>query len=104
MDVERRRSLRFSPSREEAAIVHAGGREILVRVVDVSVTGALLSLLDTPSSSEFGANFGERVTLSMQVNQSVSQVAARVVRIAPGFVAVEFVETGVVSGTFGESS
>ena len=104
MDVERRRSVRVFPSQEEAAVVYAGGREMLVRVVDFSRTGALLSLLNASSSSESNADFGERVTLSMHVNELVCQVTARVVRRGPGFVAVEFIETGVVSGAFGESS
>jgi hypothetical protein len=100
MDVERRRSARVYFSKEQAAVVHAGGREILVRVVDFSPTGALLSVLDLPAESS--SNYGERVTLSMHVNESVVQVAARVVRSTPGYVAVEFSET--FSGTFGESS
>ena len=111
MDVERRRSARVSLSQEEAAVVHAGDHEILGRVVDFSATGALLSLLDSPSQSESGAECGERVALSMHLHQSVFQVAARVVRRTPGFVAVEFADTpealdkiGEKVGTFMHSS
>ena len=117
MDVERRRSLRVPLWQEEAAVVQAGGREILVRVVDFSPIGALLSLLEIPGLSESSADFGERVNLSMHLDESVFQVAARVVRRTPGFVAVEFVDTGetsdkieakvrsiAMSGTFSEGS
>jgi hypothetical protein len=100
MDVDRRRSERVSFSQEEAAIVHAGGRDILVRVIDFSATGALLSLLDSTASSESSANCGESVSLAVHLNQSVFHVGARVVRRTPGFLAVEFFET--LSSTFGE--
>ena len=112
--VERRRSARVSASLEEAAVVYAGDQELLVRVIDFSETGALLSVVDLPGGSESSVVCGQRVIVSMNVNQSVFQVPGRVVRSSPGFVAVEFMEgsekvgekirSTEVSGTFSKSS
>jgi hypothetical protein len=87
--LERRRSLRFPLFREEAAVLHALSRDIPVRIVDLSISGALFSL-DTfaPEAATVAAD--QKLQLSLQTERSVFQVGARVVRTTQEFVAVEF--------------
>src|SRR5581483_6135641 len=87
--IERRRSLRVPIFQEEAAVIHAVNRDIPVTIVDLSTTGALFSLdMLAPDAGVIDSN--QRLQLSMQSQQSVFHVAARVVRTTQGFVAVEF--------------
>jgi len=88
-DVERRRSLRVPFFQEEAAVIHAVNRDIPVKIIDLSSSGALLSLdMLAPDAQSVAIN--QRLELSIQAEHFVFQVAARVVRTAQGFVAVEF--------------
>ena len=71
-------------------MIHAANRDIPVKILDLSSTGALFSLdMLAPDAGVIDNN--ERLQLSLQSQQSVFQVAARVVRTTQGFVAVEFV-------------
>jgi len=105
MDVERRRSVRVPFSKPEAAVLQVGNREILVRIVNISANGALLVMLELPSVSTFSQDCAGSVVLSMNVNHSVVDTKARVVRTAPGFVVVEFGDAimETIVGTFSES-
>jgi hypothetical protein len=88
-DVERRRSLRVPFFQEEAAVIHAVNRDIPVKIIDLSSSGALFSLdMLAPDARSVATN--QRIELSIQAERFVFQVAARVVRTAQGFVAVEF--------------
>jgi c-di-GMP-binding flagellar brake protein YcgR len=94
---ERRRSARISVFQEEAAVIHANDRDLPVKVVDLSSTGALVSLLDMPGRLPLAGMFfadGERLQLSMHDERSVFQIAVRVVRTAHEFIAVEFLDKG----------
>jgi len=88
-DVERRRSLRVPFFQEEAAVVHAVNRDIPVKIVDLSSSGALFSL-DMLAPDARQVTKGQQLELSFQAERFVVQVAARVVRTTKEFVAVEF--------------
>jgi hypothetical protein len=88
-DVERRRSLRVPFFQEEAAVIHAVNRDIPVKIIDLSSSGALFCFdMLAPDARSVAMN--QRLELSIQAERSVFQVAARVVRTSQGFVAVEF--------------
>jgi hypothetical protein len=87
--LERRRSTRVPLFREEAAVIHALSRDIPVRIVDLSVSGALFSMdAFAPDTATITAD--QSLQLSLQADRSVFQVGARVVRTTQEFVAVEF--------------
>jgi hypothetical protein len=89
-EVERRRALRVPFFQEEAAVIHAVNRDIPVKIVDLSSSGALFSLdMLAPDARQVAK--GENLELSIQADRFVFQVAARVVRTTQEFVAVEFV-------------
>jgi hypothetical protein len=90
--IERRRSARIPFLLEEAAVIHAGDRELPARLVDLSYIGALVTLLDMPALGSRDFIPDERLELSMHHNDSVFHIMARVVRTGPLFVAVEFVD------------
>jgi hypothetical protein len=88
-DVERRRSLRVPVFQEEAAVIHAINRDIPVKIVDLSSSGALFSLdMLAPDARQVAK--GQKLELSIQAERFVFQVTARVVRTTQEFVAVEF--------------
>src|SRR5215813_12662639 len=88
-DVERRRSLRVPFFQEEAAVIHAINRDIPVKIVDLSSSGALFSLeMLGPDARQVAKD--QRLELSIQAERFVIQVVARVVRTTQEFVAVEF--------------
>ena len=91
-NVERRRSARVPAFLEEAAVIHAGGRELPVKIVDLSTFGALVSVLDMPALGSCDFDTDQRLELSMQHKNSVFHIRARVTRAGPLFVAVEFVD------------
>jgi len=88
-DLERRRSLRVPFFQEEAAVIHAVNRDIPVKIVDLSSSGALFSLdMLAPDARQVAE--GQKLELSIQAERFVIQVTARVVRTTQEFVAVEF--------------
>ena len=89
--VERRRSARILAF-EEQAVIHAAGRDIPVRLVDISNTGALVGLVDMPAFDGRNIADEQQLELSMQHGHSIFQIGARVIRTTPQFVAVEFHE------------
>jgi c-di-GMP-binding flagellar brake protein YcgR len=90
--VERRRSARIPAFQEEAAVIQSGGRELPVKIVDLSSSGALLSVLDMPALGSRNFEDDEQVELSIQKQNSVFHVMCRVVRTGPLFMGVEFIE------------
>ena len=92
VNVERRRSVRIPLFQEEAAVIHAGDRELPVKLVDLSRSGALVTVLDMPPLGSRNFATDERLELSMHSKDSVLHVKARVVRTGPLFIAVEFID------------
>jgi hypothetical protein len=90
--VERRRSVRFQVFQEEAAVVNAGGLELLVKIVDLSKSGALIRVLDLPALGSCDFDIERRMELSLHHKDSVFHLMARVVRTGPLFVALEFID------------
>jgi len=86
---ERRRSARLVVSREDIALVHDQEREIPARLVDMSQTGALMTLFLPPAVDR---GFSKFIELSMHDGPLVLHVKARVVRHSPEFLAVEFAD------------
>ena len=86
---ERRRSARVPFFEEEPAVIHAVNRDIPVKIVDLSQTGALFSI-DPMAPDTRILIADQQLELSIQAEHSVFQVAARVVRTTREFVAVEF--------------
>jgi hypothetical protein len=91
-NVERRRSARIPVFQEEAAVIHAEGRELPVKIVDLSAFGALVSVLDMPALGSYDFDTDQRLELSMQHGNSAFHIMARVIRTGPLFIAVEFID------------
>ena|SRR5438105_8926536 len=89
---ERRRSARVPVFDEEAAVIQSRDLELPVKIVDLSSSGALLTVLDIPALGrrEFAAR--EQLELSMESAGTVFHVLSRVVRTGPLFLAVEFID------------
>ena len=89
---ERRRAARFPVSGEEAAVIYAASQDIPVRLVDLSATGALVSLCGLIMDESRTVRIGDEVELSMKSERSILRVSARVVRTTPQFIAMEFLD------------
>jgi hypothetical protein len=90
--VERRRSPRITVFNEEAALMHAGARDIPVKLIDLSLTGLSFSFLDLSSLSDSNSQPAEPFELSIAYNRSELRLRARMIRQTPLSVAVEFVD------------
>jgi len=90
--VERRRSPRVTVFNEEAALMHAGSRDIPVKLIDLSRSGLSFSFLDLSSLSESSSQPTERFEVSIAYNRSELRLRARMIRQTPLSVAAEFVE------------
>lgn len=88
--VDRRRFARIPVFHEEAAVVHAPGRDIPIKIVDLSRTGLLFSFLEMSSLSDWSCEAGELLEISIDHEQSVLHLKARVVRRTLLSVAGEF--------------
>jgi PilZ domain len=91
-NVERRRSARVPAFQEEAAVIVAGGRELPVKIVDLSKCGALVNVVDMPALGVCEFDTDQRLELSIQHKKSVFHVLARVTRSGPLFLALEFID------------
>ena len=94
---ERRRSARVPVFYEEAAVIQSRGLELPVKIVDLSSSGALLTVIDMPALGRPDFSVREQLELSMESAGTVFHVLSRVVRSGPLFIAVEFIDerTGV---------
>ena len=89
---ERRRSARLPVFYEEAAVIQSRGLELPVKIVDLSSSGALLTVIDMPALGSRELSVREQLELSMQSQGTVFHVLSRVVRSGPFFIAVEFID------------
>lgn len=92
MNVERRRFPRIPFFSEEAALIHAGARDIPVKLVDLSRTGLLFSFLDLSSLSDPNSQPKEPLEVSIAHNHSELRLRGRMVRQTSLAVAMEFIE------------
>ncbi len=88
--VERRRSARIPVFNEQAGVIHAQGRDVPVKIRDLSRSGLLFSFLETSSCSDCNCEPGALLELSIDHDRSVLHLSARVVRCNLESVAVEF--------------
>jgi hypothetical protein len=86
--IERRQTSRVVAACEEVAVIHDKGRELPARLVDISQTGALISLFGPLAEEHLSDSF----ELSIQDHQSTLQVKARIVRRSPQYIAVQFTD------------
>ena len=93
MSNERRRSQRYALLREEVAVVHDLQHDRPATLIDLSATGALLSLVELAGFPACNSNIDDRLELSLQCDATSFYVRAKVVRRGPRFLAVEFAET-----------
>ena len=89
---ERRRSARVPVFHEEAAVIQSRGLELPVKIVDLSSSGALLTVVDMPALGRPDFAVREQLELSMESHGTVFHVLSRVVRSGPLFIAVEFID------------
>jgi hypothetical protein len=97
MTNERRRSQRYSLMREEIAVVHDLQHDRPATLIDFSVSGALVTLVELAGLPECRSNVDDRLELSIQGDTNPFYVRARIVRRGPRFLALEFVETRMES-------
>ena len=89
---ERRRSARLPVFYEEAAVIQSRGLELPVKIVDLSSSGALLTVVDMPALGTPDFDVREQLELSMESRGTVFHVLSHVVRSGPLFIAVEFID------------
>src|SRR5262245_10984681 len=92
MNTERRRSERYS-ALEEIAIVHDHGEDRPGTLMDFSMNGVLVQLVDLPGMSPCLAAVNAQLGLSFQWDDSQFHVDVRVARQGPQFLALEFVDS-----------
>ena len=86
--LERRQSGRVVAACEDVAVIHDKGREVLARLVDLSQTGALISLFGLVVEE----HLSDSLELLMHDQSSILQIKVRVVRRSPQLIAVEFTD------------
>jgi hypothetical protein len=89
---ERRRSARVPVFHEEAAVIQSRGIELPVKIIDLSSSGALLTVVDMPALGRPDFSVHEQLELSTENAGTVFHVRSRVVRSGPLFIALEFID------------
>lgn len=86
--LERRQSGRAVAACEDVVVIHDKGREVLAQLVDLSQTGALISLFGLVVEE----HLSDSLELLMHDRSSILQIKVRIVRRSPQLIAVEFTD------------
>jgi hypothetical protein len=87
-DLERRQSGRIIAACEDVVVIHDKGREVPAQLVDLSQTGALISLFGLVVEE----HLSDSLELLMHDQSSILQIRVRIVRRSPQLIAVEFTD------------